>query len=131
MSLFGTSLASTTTKSSVETTNPLPAGISIALPSRSKPSLLTAKTADLFFSIASTTRSSSLIITVCIVVLPSICWIFSTVCLITRLTGVVKEEGACCIRVTVVIPVAIEVTKLKSTASNISWGLFKSLMSIF
>src|SRR3989344_3860215 len=48
----------------------------------------------------------------------------------TRLIGTVTESGACCISVTVVMPVAMEVTKESSTASNISCDLFKSWMSI-
>jgi hypothetical protein len=44
--------------------------------------------------------------------------------------GTVTEEGACCIKVTVTIPVAIEVIKESNIASNISCDLFKSLISI-
>src|SRR3989344_6041343 len=47
-----------------------------------------------------------------------------------RFTGTVKDAGACCIKVTVVMPVAIEVIKERSTASSISCDLFKSLISM-
>src|SRR3989344_7205993 len=56
--------------------------------------------------------------------------IFSTVSRIIRVTGTTTDAGACCIKVTVVMPVAMEVTKESNTASSISCDLFKSLISI-
>src|SRR3989338_2373756 len=84
-----------------------------------------------FFSIALTTKSSSLTTTVCVTVcgaagLLSVGVTTRTVSLTTLFIVWVMAGGACSRSVTVVMPVAIEVTKLTRSASKISCVLLRS-----
>src|SRR3989338_53615 len=84
-----------------------------------------------FFSTALTTKSSSLTTTVCVTVcgatgLLSVGVTTRTVSLTTLFIVWVMAGGACSRSVTVVMPVAIEVTKLTRSASKISCVLLRS-----